>query len=104
MQKLAFSIGAVIALFTILLVPGISTHIAKASSCSTSFQSKGLTGHISITSSGSCSFSFAGSQFIASVDHATGKSSCSSDAASSTNSSGSGHSSNSGVSCASHSP
>jgi hypothetical protein len=54
MNKFMFSLGAVIALTAILVIPSAPTHIAKASTCGGSANSHGNTHSFSSTESGSC--------------------------------------------------
>jgi len=99
-----FSIGALIALTAVLLIPVATAfatdHVSKGSSCNSSSSFKGISGSTSVTSSGSCSMSTIASQSGPGVAIGTGKSSCSS--ITSSPPSGSSNGGNGAVSC--HSP
>jgi hypothetical protein len=109
MSKLILSLGAIVALTAIFVIPSAytpaSTQVAKASSCSAS------TSHLSLTGSksGSCSSSASGSQVHQGVSIRGGsESSCTSRSDAQRPgigfSSSQGFSSNGAVSCSSNSP
>ena len=116
MSKLIFSLGAIVALTAIFVIPSAftptSTQVAKASTCTSQFSIRGLqSSQVSTTQPGGCSSGAAASQ---SVGRATtsflgaGGSSCAS--LSSTSRPGFGflgsdiRSNNGAVSCSAHSP
>jgi hypothetical protein len=108
MQKLVFSILAVTALVAILLVPSLPTHVAKASTCSTSFNRHGFSQSFSSTTSGSCSSGSAirqGTGVTGAFNAGGGsKSSCTAVSAGGNGAGLDNSDSNGAVSCSSHSP